>query len=461
MRRLIPLCLLLPVAAFAQTNPTPKDVRTVAKDGQTAIPRLALYLNSPALDTRVEVVKQLTDLGGKDSLDPLIAASHDPDPEMQLRAIDGLVNFYLPGYVRQGPAASVVRAGYAIKAKFSDTNDQIIDGFVTVRPEVVAALGKLASGGNGMEVRASACRAIGILRGQAAVPDLTEALRTKDNAVMYEALVAIRKIRDPAAGPKITYLLRDLDDRIQSAAIEDAGLLQAKEGLPALRGIVASPRGSKAERSALGAIAMMPEPVDRAVFQRYLTSKDDRLRAAAVEGLGRIGDAGDRAAIDRVAPGVGFRSDDGGQSGSGRQRPVPLSAQHAEFGRMARDRVGLPGGSGATSGSSRHAPPATRNGHEGRKDPTGADHCGQRGRQRGTVAGQAEPRRGQHGGARGIAGTEISQSPAPLKPRTNWPHETTARCCRHPWHRRTRGPRAVKTGRYDERGRYFAFFCFC
>jgi len=300
MRRLIPLCLLLPVAAFAQTNPTPKDVRTVAKDGQTAIPRLALYLNSPALDTRVEVVKQLTDLGGKDSLDPLIAASHDPDPEMQLRAIDGLVNFYLPGYVRQGPAASVVRAGYAIKAKFSDTNDQIIDGFVTVRPEVVAALGKLASGGNGMEVRASACRAIGILRGQAAVPDLTEALRTKDNAVMYEALVAIRKIRDPAAGPKITYLLRDLDDRIQSAAIEDAGLLQAKEGLPALRGIVASPRGSKAERSALGAIAMMPEPVDRAVFQRYLTSKDDRLRAAAVEGLGRIGDAGDRAAIDRV-----------------------------------------------------------------------------------------------------------------------------------------------------------------
>jgi HEAT repeat protein len=76
--------------------------------------------------------------------------------------------------------------------------------------------------------------------------------------------------------------------------------LQAKEGLPALRGIVASPRGSKAERSALGAIAMMPEPVDRAVFQRYLTSKDDRLRAAAVEGLGRIGDAGDRAAIDKV-----------------------------------------------------------------------------------------------------------------------------------------------------------------
>jgi HEAT repeat protein len=300
MRRPIPLCLLLPVLAFAQPSPAPKDVRAVAKDGQVAIPKLALYLNSPSLDTRIEVVKQLTELGGKDSLDPLITATHDPDPEMEIRAIDGLVNFYLPGYVRQGPASSITRVGASIKAKFSDTNDQVIDAFVTVRPEVILAIGKLASAGNGMDVRASACRALGILRGQAAIPDLIEALRTKDNTVMYEALVAIRKIRDPEAGPRITYLLRDLDDRVQSVAIEDVGLLQTKDGLPALRSIVANPRGSKAERSALSAIAMMPEPVDRAVFQRYLTSKDDRLRAAAVEGLGRIGDPGDRTAIEKV-----------------------------------------------------------------------------------------------------------------------------------------------------------------
>ena len=74
----------------------------MAKDGQTAIPKLALYLNSPSLDTRIEVVKQLTELGGKDSLDPLITASHDPDPEMQLRAIDGLVNFICPGMSGRG-----------------------------------------------------------------------------------------------------------------------------------------------------------------------------------------------------------------------------------------------------------------------------------------------------------------------------------------------------------------------
>src|SRR5580692_3702456 len=146
---LLLVCLLGAASAVAQ-DPTPKDVRLVAKDGQRSIPKLALYLNSPALDTRLEVVKELTDIGGKDSLDPLIAASHDADPEMQMRSIDGLVNFYLPGYVRQGPASSIVRAGAAIKAKFSDTNDQVIDAYVTVRPEVIAAIGKLAGGGNGM-----------------------------------------------------------------------------------------------------------------------------------------------------------------------------------------------------------------------------------------------------------------------------------------------------------------------
>ena len=78
-----------------------------------------------------------------------------------------------------------------------------------------------------MDSRANACRAIGILRGDAALPDLVEALRTKDNNVMYEALAAMQKIRDPPPGPKITYLLRDLDDRVQTTAIETAGILRS------------------------------------------------------------------------------------------------------------------------------------------------------------------------------------------------------------------------------------------
>ena len=218
---------------------------------------------------------------------------------MQIRATDGLVNYYLPGYVKQGLGSSLVRAGASIKAKFSDSNDQIVDAFVIVRPNVITALGQLARGGSSLDSRANACRALGILRGSAALTDLIDALRSKDNNVMYESLAAMQKIADPAAGPRITYLLRDLDDRVQMTAIETAGTLRSTDALPTLRGIVANPRNNKAQRAAMAAIAMMPEMQDRDLFLRELGTKDDKLRAAAAEGLGRVGNRTDEPALEK------------------------------------------------------------------------------------------------------------------------------------------------------------------
>jgi HEAT repeat protein len=299
MRRFLVILCLTPLLPFNQMSfgQTPKDVRAVAKQGQVA--KLAEYLNSPALDTRIETVKQLTALGGKETIDPLIRATRDPDPEMQIRATDGLVNYYLPGYVKQGLGSSLVRAGASIKARFSDSDDQIIDPYVMVRPDVITALGQLARGGSSMDSRANGCRAVGILRGGAALPDLVDALHSKDNNVMYESLVAMQKIRNPEAGPKITYLLRDLDDRVQTTAIETAGLLRSPEALPVLRSIVSNPRNSRAERAALAALAMMPESQDRDLFLRDLNSKDEKLRVAAAEGLGRIGNPMDEPVLEK------------------------------------------------------------------------------------------------------------------------------------------------------------------
>jgi HEAT repeat protein len=288
------LVFLFAVISFGQT---PKDVRAVAKQGQVS--KVAEYLTSPAVDTRVETVKQLTALGGRDSIDPLVRATRDADPEMQIRATDGLVNYYLPGYVKQGLGSTLVRAGASVKARFNDANDQVIDPYIMVRPDVITALGQLARGGSSMDSRANACRAVGILRGDAALPDLIDALRSKDNNVMYESLVAMQKIRNPEAGPKITYLLRDLDDRVQTTAIETAGILRSSDALPVLRGIVGNPRNNKAERAALAELAMMPETQDRELFMRNIGNKDEKLRVAAAEGLGRIGNAADEPMLEK------------------------------------------------------------------------------------------------------------------------------------------------------------------
>ena len=45
---------------------------------------------------------------------------------------------------------------------------------------------------------------------------------------------------------------------------------------------------------------MMPETSDRALFTGVLASKDEKQRAMAAEGLGRLGDAADVPALERV-----------------------------------------------------------------------------------------------------------------------------------------------------------------
>ena len=291
---------LFSILLTAALGQTPKDVRNTAKLGPRAIPQLAGYLDSSDLAVRVEAVKAITEIGGAASLDPLIKSTHDNDQEVQIRATDGLVNFYLPGYVKTGLASRISRVGASIKSHFTDTNDQVVDSYIRVRPEIIIALGQLVRGGTSMDSRANAARAAGILRGRAAVPELVNALRTKDSGLMYESLVALEKIRDATAGPGIQFVLRDLDERVQLAAIETTGILTNREAIPDLIRIFNDARNAKVKRAALIALAMMPTDRSRSIFVQYLRDKDPRTRGAAAEGLGRLRNPADSASIDEV-----------------------------------------------------------------------------------------------------------------------------------------------------------------
>jgi HEAT repeat protein len=295
MRQLFAACLL--VSSVAAQAVKPKDVREAGKGGSSAIPRLTEYLKDPSIDVRIEAVKQLTEFR---ALDALILATHDNDAEVQIRATDGLVNFYLPGYVQTGFGSSLKRVGGGIKSKFTDTNDQVIDPFITPRPDVIAALGALARGGSGMEARANAARAIGILRGKAAVPDLLEALRSKDTAVLYESLVALQKIRDESAAPKIEFLLRDLNPKVQIAAIETTGLLRNQGAVPDLIEVLKRAKDAKVRRAALGSLAMLPDEKTRPIYEQYLNDPDEKMRACAAEGFGRLRNPADSPMIEQA-----------------------------------------------------------------------------------------------------------------------------------------------------------------
>jgi HEAT repeat protein len=281
------LAFLAVSGACGQANLRPKDVRDIARAGSSAIPKLQELLSNPSPEVRAEAVRQITEIGPPHSLDPLIQASRDGDPAVQMLAADGLVNFYVPGYVKRGVSGTIERVGTGIKSKFTDTNDQVIDAYIAVRPDVIAALDAQLRSGN-LDVRANAARAEGVLRGKAVVEDLVAALRTKDSTLIYESLVALQKIGDLSAGPAVEFLLHDFDPKVQIAAIETVGLLRDAGAVPALADVTGQTDNLKVKRAALTSLAMLPDPAYRGIYQRYFHDKDEKLRGAAAEGLGRL-----------------------------------------------------------------------------------------------------------------------------------------------------------------------------
>ena len=65
------------LSVSAQETLKPKDVRNLAKQGSSALPRLQELLRNPDLDIRVEAVKAVTEVGTPGSLAPLIQATAD------------------------------------------------------------------------------------------------------------------------------------------------------------------------------------------------------------------------------------------------------------------------------------------------------------------------------------------------------------------------------------------------
>jgi len=298
---------LLCSAAFSQnedkydTNQRITRIRDLGKKGPEVIPALAQNLTDRNRNVRLEAVKAIVKIDGEASLDPLVKATHDNDPEIQIRATDGIVNFYLPGYVTRGALTGLMTRGVRqIKSFFSSRNDQAIEKDRTARADVAEALGALVSGGSSLDSRSNAALAAGILRARPAVPALVRALHAQNNDLIFECLVALQKIEDPAAGPGVSFLARDLDDRIQITALETIGKLRSLDSALDVRAALTDARNIKTRRAALNALAMLGIPGDHRIFMEYIRERDADLRASALEGLGRIRDPEDIPTLERA-----------------------------------------------------------------------------------------------------------------------------------------------------------------
>jgi HEAT repeat protein len=293
-RRLVFLSLsatLLPAQTEDRYNSNQRilRIRELGKRSVAALPTLSQYLADPDRDIRIEAVKAIVKIDTERSLDALVVAMKDRDPDVQIRATDGIVNAYVPGYAaRGGLPGAMTRGTRQVRSFFSSRNDQVVGVDVEIRPDAGRALADVVNGGASIEARANAARAAGIVRDQAAVPALEQGLHGKDGDLIFECLVALQKIHATSAGPSVSFLAHDLDERIQITALETIGILGSTASAPDVRSVLRAPRNIKVRRAALEALAMLGMAEDRSTFSQYSNDRDAELRASALEGLGRI-----------------------------------------------------------------------------------------------------------------------------------------------------------------------------
>jgi HEAT repeat protein len=209
-------------------------------------------------------------------------------PEIRYTAIDGIVNFYLPGYVDVGFGGLFRTAGRRFQNLFSDIDTAIVDADTSLSPEVLDTLRKAVTGAPDMQTRVRAARALGILRAREAVPDLLEAAFSNNVDLILEVLRTFQKIQDTSVGPRITFLLQYPQKSVQQRAAITLGLLRTHEAVPELRDLLATNRDTDIRVAALDALAFMPLPETAPVFEAFLQDREKRLRAASALALGRL-----------------------------------------------------------------------------------------------------------------------------------------------------------------------------
>lgn len=274
------------VAAQDRPKDKIKNLETLAKQGKGAVPAIAAYQRDADPSIRFAAAEALIEAGGVESVDALKVSMQDGAPEVQRIAVAGIVNFYKPGYLKKGVRARINSVGEKITR--SNNEEPLIDPYVKARPEDIEAVRGVLLNGANREAKLQAAQALGTLRAKSALPDLYPLLKSKDDAMMLASLRAIEVAGDKAAASETIFLLRDLNDRIQSRAISINGVFRNEAALPDLSEVFARGRSAASRAAALEAIAMIGSPESKGLFEQNLDSRDEKLRGYAAEGLGRI-----------------------------------------------------------------------------------------------------------------------------------------------------------------------------
>ena len=269
---------------------------------RTAVPALIEASDDPEVEVRYAIVKALVRIHDRRALHTYVRQTGDTDPEVQEKAIEGIINVYVgddSGFIR-----GLQNVVDFVNPFSDDYNALVVEPFIDVDGDAVTALAAQVLSDR-QHIRKDAAIALGILRARSALPALEDALgRETSNDVKVELIRTLYKIGDPSVGEALIQRMLDTDKRVHDEAIFTVGRLRISEAVPSLIdmlrtgveerrkifGFVPVSGSDDLSRRVFQALAHIGDPRGEQIFLESLDANQDWSRQYAAEGLGRIGD---------------------------------------------------------------------------------------------------------------------------------------------------------------------------
>jgi HEAT repeat protein len=262
---------------------------------KTAIPEIVAAARDPDTEVRRAVVIALDRMLDMGSQPGFVALSSDADKDIRDRCIIGLLHLYIPQ--GSGLTGTLDKVANYINPWSDEWAEVVIEPGIPVADSTISALRDRLQDTEG-SLRLKAARALGILKGRAAVPAMLDLLRRdEDGGTRYEVIRALRKIGDPTAGPDLAGYLAYGDSKIRNEAIFAIGRLKYRQAVPEMAQLLEKELALLPKlqdrtycETLLDAIASVADPASKDLFLREKMNPNDTMRLHATEGLARIVD---------------------------------------------------------------------------------------------------------------------------------------------------------------------------
>jgi HEAT repeat protein len=315
-----------PAVSFFQVPLSGPDLsRSVLTAAQVSFEQVVQELSNPDRAVRLRALRLLKDAAYPEAAVPLATLVTFADDELQLEAIAAELNIFLvEQVVTRKHVGLVVEVRNRIAADVAFSKGPLAIGARPVPVEVLTAL-RTAARDDNPRVAIEALYAFGTLAVEPAGgrrrtllaqsgTDLASMIGAANPAYRYAAIRVIGRVFerqtgdepvDSVVGDAMVGALNDNDRGIRIAAMQALGSMRYERAVAALtEQFQYFGKGELAE-AALDAVARIAYPTSALVLMPQLASKNDTLKAIAIEGLARIGDRSRRRNIESSLSGEG------------------------------------------------------------------------------------------------------------------------------------------------------------